>query len=235
MSALPIATPTKTPHTGDLSRRVSHRQAGLGLSTEELAERAGMNVGYLEYLKHSPAAEMSISATLRLANALDTTARALVGGEVDRPPGGGRAGLHPSLETLSQDECRAHLSAGGVGRIVFSTATGPVALPVNFVSPNADVIFRTVESVATAVELEETVSFEVDRIDDAMSEGWSVLATGNPYRVENPQERHELEILDVEPWAGGVRNVFMWIASETLSGRVIVQQADPESEQASGA
>jgi nitroimidazol reductase NimA-like FMN-containing flavoprotein (pyridoxamine 5'-phosphate oxidase superfamily) len=147
---------------------------------------------------------------------------------------GGERGLHPSLETLSQDECRAHLSAGGVGRIVFSTATGPVALPVNFVSPNADVIFRTVESVATAVELEETVSFEVDRIDDAMSEGWSVLATGNPYRVENPQERHELEILDVEPWAGGVRNVFMWIATETLSGRVIVQQADPEPEPSPG-
>jgi transcriptional regulator with XRE-family HTH domain len=207
------------PHPGDLGRRVASRQNALGLSTQDLAIRAGINLSYLEYLERSADPSLSGAALNRLADALDATAGALAGGDVDRPPGEGRAGL----EKLSKEDCKVHLAAGGVGRVVFSTERGPVALPVNFVSPDGDVLFRTDESMASAIELEETVGFEVDRIDGAMSAGWSVVATGTPYRVEDAHERQEIALLDIEPWAGGARDVFMWIATDELTGRVIVQ------------
>jgi nitroimidazol reductase NimA-like FMN-containing flavoprotein (pyridoxamine 5'-phosphate oxidase superfamily) len=217
------------PRSGDLARRVASRQNALGLSTQDLAIRAGMDIGYLTYLEQSADTSASGAALLRLAEALDTTTAALVGGDVDRPPGEGRAGPHPRLETLSKEDCEAHLAAGGVGRIVFSTEKGPVAFPVNFVSQEGDVLFRTDDSVATAIEKERIVSFEVDRIDEAMSEGWSVLATGAPSRVEDTKKHRELVALDIEPWAGGARNVFIRIATAELSGRVIVQRESETS------
>jgi len=223
MTSTPIV-----PNTGDFARRVASRQTALGLSTQELAIRAGMDPGYLEYLERS--ADTSTSgALLRLADALDTTTGALVGGEVDRPPGEGRAGSHPRLVTLSKEDCAAHLVAGGVGRIVFSTGKGPVALPVNFAFHNGDVLFRTADTVATSIEKEAIVSFEVDRIDETMSEGWSVLTTGTARRVADPKEGLKLAALDIEPWAGGTRNVLIRIVTKELSGREIVQRQSANS------
>jgi hypothetical protein len=112
---------------------------------------------------------------------------------------------------------------------VFSTERGPVALPVNFVSASGDVLFRTNDSVATAIEKEKIVSFEVDRIDEAMSEGWSVLATGTPCRIEDAKERQEFAGFDIEPWAGGTRDVLMRIVTDELSGRAIVQHTSETS------
>jgi nitroimidazol reductase NimA-like FMN-containing flavoprotein (pyridoxamine 5'-phosphate oxidase superfamily) len=182
-----------------------------------------MDIGYLNYLERSADTSLSGAALLHLADALGTTAAALVGGQVDRPSGEGRAGPHPKLEAMSREDCEAHLVAGGVGRVVFSTQRGPVALPVNFVSVNGHVIFRTDDSMASAIEFEETVGFEVDHIDEAMSGGWSVLATGTPYRVIDPKACQEIASLEIEPWAGGTRDVFIWIAIDELTGRAIVQ------------
>jgi transcriptional regulator with XRE-family HTH domain len=214
------------PYTGDFARRVNHRQSELGLSTEDLAELTGMDAGYLKYLKTSPSVSLPAGALVRLADSLGTTAIALAGGEVDRSPGSGRAGIHPVLEVLSPDQCEEHLQSGGVGRVVYSTARGPVALPVNFATRNGDVVFRTDESMAAGIETNETVGFEVDRIDDAMSAGWSVLVSGTPHRVEDPIGRRHLATLGIEPWAGGSRDVLMRITSCQISGRVIVQYED---------
>ena len=46
-------SPSRNP--GDVGRRVAHRRGELGLSTDEVAERAGMDRGFLEYLESQPA------------------------------------------------------------------------------------------------------------------------------------------------------------------------------------
>jgi hypothetical protein len=222
MTARPVS-----PSTGDFARRVDHRQSELGLSTEDLAKLTGMDVGYLENLKSSPSVSLPAGAVVRLADSLGTTATALAGGEIDRSPGSGRAGIHPVLEVLSPDLCQERLRSGGVGRVVYSTARGPVALPVNFAIRNGDVVFRTDESMASGVETNETVGFEVDRIDDAMSAGWSVLVSGTPHRIEDPIGRRQVATLGIEPWAGGSRDVLMGITICQISGRVIVQETPP--------
>ena len=214
--------------SGDLARRVAHRRQELGLSHQDVAQRAGMDPSYLEYLEQSPAVALPRGSLIRLAGALETTVDYLRGGEVDRPPGPGRAGPHPHLDILSKEECEAHLAGGGVGRFVFLAEQGPVALPVNFRLVDGDVVFRTRAEGVLAAAANTTVGFEADRIDEAMSEGWSVLITGRARLIDEPAELEKIIALgDIEPWPGGRREALIRIETATISGRRIRQGSRP--------
>jgi hypothetical protein len=211
-----------TPLAGDLARRVSHRRTELGLSTEELAHRAGVDAWFLAYFEQSADSTLTGGALLRIATALDTTPWALEGGLIDRAPGVGQAGAHPKLEELTEKECGEHLADGGIGRIVFSTESGPMALPVNFIYAGGAVVFRTSDAMALAIT--GLVAFEVDHIDEEMREGWSVLVRGQARHIEELTERSALAKLDLEPWAGGARLNLIAVTPVDVTGRVIVQR-----------
>jgi transcriptional regulator with XRE-family HTH domain len=209
---------------GDLARRVAHRRRELGLGREEVARRAGLDAGYFEYLEQGPAVAITRGSLLRLAGALETTVEYLRGGEVDRPPGPGRAGRQPRLDVLSREECEAHLAGGGIGRVVFVADHRPVALPVNFRYLAGDVVFRTRTEGVLAATAGTTVSFEVDRIDEAMSEGWSVLISGLARLVDDQCELERVAGLGIEPWPGGRREAVIRIETTGISGRRIRQE-----------
>jgi nitroimidazol reductase NimA-like FMN-containing flavoprotein (pyridoxamine 5'-phosphate oxidase superfamily) len=214
--------------SGDLAHRVAYRRHELGLTFEEVADRAGMDPGYLDYLEHSSDVAITRGTLSRLAAALETTVAYLRGGEIDRPPGPGRAGPHPHLDILSREECEAHLAGGGVGRFVFLAEQGPVALPVNFRVADGDIVFRTRSGGALAAAAGTTVSFEADHIDEAMSEGWSVLITGRARLIDEPAELEKvIDLGDLEPWPGGRREALMRIETATISGRRIRQGSVP--------
>ena len=213
---------TTSENPGDLARRVTLRRTELGLTIEELAQRSGVDPNYLAYFERNADARLSAGSLFLVALALETTPLALSGGEVDRPPGRGRAGRHPSLETLTREQCEAHLGAGGVGRLVFNGERGPVALPVNFESTGGDIIISTDVDKASLLETQPVVGFEVDRVDDALSEGWSVLVSGTARRVDDPDEVLRLSSLDLEAWAGGDRHALICITPTSVTGRVIV-------------
>jgi hypothetical protein len=214
----------------DLARRITHRRVELGISVEELAKRAGVDPVYLSYFERSPDARLSSGTLLLIALALDTTLVALSGGLTDRPRGHGQAGRHPVLEVLDDGQCMAHLAAGGVGRLIYSSDRGPVAVPVNFEYSEDQVIISTDAAKAAALEALGTVGFEIDRIDEAMSEGWSVLVTGPVRRVDDPDEIRQLSSLDLEAWAGGDRHQLIALRPDALSGRVIVHESPPEED-----
>ena len=174
---------------GDTGRRVAHRRRELGLSVADVAERAGMDPSYLEYVESQPA-QLTNSALVRLATVLETTPAALSGGGIDRPPGeSGRARRQSRLDTLTPEECRELLGHGGVGRIVFHNVRGPVALPVNYRMWNDDVVFRTAAlSSLRGARYAQRLSFEVDHIDGAMRQGWSVLVRGYAHEVRDAEE-----------------------------------------------
>jgi len=209
---------------GDLGRRVAHRRRELDLSREEVARRAGMAAGYLDYLEHSSPVAIPRGSLIRLADALETTVKALRGGRVDLPPGPGGAGPHPQLDALTREECEAHLAGGGVGRLVFLSGGVPVALPVNFRYLDGDIVFRTRAGGALAAAVGTIVSFEADRIDEAMSEGWSVLVSGQAHLVDDPDELEQIAALGIEPWPGGHRETIIRIETAELSGRSIHQR-----------
>ncbi|MGO8825117.1 MAG: helix-turn-helix domain-containing protein [Acidimicrobiales bacterium] len=218
------------PHASDLARRISMRREELGMSVQELSTRAGIDPGYLAYFESSPDANLSGGSLLLIALALDTTPFELLGGSADRPLGHARAMPHASLDELTPEQCRTHLSVGGVGRIVFSTERGPVALPVNFEFTEDQIVFSTDDAKASALGAGSTIGFEIDRIDEALSEGWSVLVTGSCRRIEDPEEVQRLSSLDLEAWAGGDRHALMAIAPVETTGRVIVHENPPDED-----
>ncbi|MEI5525480.1 DUF1918 domain-containing protein [Streptomyces brasiliscabiei] len=207
---------------GDIGRRVIAERQRQGLSREETARRARMAPGYLAYLEEYPAAP-SKAALISLADALGTTAGALRGGGVDLPPGRGQALPHPRLRDLGADECRGLLSTHGVGRVAVTAADGrPAVVPVNYEVVDDLVAFRTAPDSLLASAVGTEVAFEVDHVDEPLSQGWSVLAVGPASVVtEAGAVRRLTEQAHTTPWPGGARDMWMSIRTTSLTGRRI--------------
>ena len=129
------------------------------------------------------------------------------------------------LRTLSPAECFDLLEPGGIGRVGFVSAGGIMLLPVNFAVTRRTIVFRTAPDTLLALYADAKVSFEVDRLDEALREGWSVLVHGHAHKVTDEREMLRLEReTQLEPWAGGARDVYVRITPSQISGRRI--QAD---------
>ena len=207
----------------DLGRRVRFWRERAGRSREDLAARAGMSAGYLEYLESQPGGHPSSSAIARLAGALDTSVTELLGGNVDRAPGTGVVSARrPHLVDLGPEQSWARLGSAGVGRIVFDSDDGPVALPVNYAVANESILLRTAKDTAIArIPSDSKVSFEVDHIDDAMAAGWSVLVHATCEHLDAAQVAQIAEGVSPEPWAGGSREHWLRLRSRSIDGRSI--------------
>ncbi|MFI6654837.1 helix-turn-helix domain-containing protein [Streptomyces sp. NPDC050523] len=207
---------------GDLGRRLAARRKELGLTREETAAEARMAPGYLQYLEEYPGAAPGSGVLLRLAVVLETTVRDLTGGDTDLPQGLGRPARGAELVELSVPECRALLGTRGVGRIAVPTASGPVVVPVNYSLVDGAIVFRTEPGSTPAQASGCQVAFEVDRIDDAFSRGWSVLVRGHARTVTDPEEARTLaESARSAPWAGGQRDTWVRIDPTVITGRRI--------------
>jgi nitroimidazol reductase NimA-like FMN-containing flavoprotein (pyridoxamine 5'-phosphate oxidase superfamily) len=206
----------------DLGRRISEQRSRAGLSREEAAAQAGMAPEYLAYLETSPTPNPSQGALARLAAALGTTPDTLTGAGLTAPPGQHGAARHAALEVLTEAECRAYLRPGGVGRFLYSADRGPVAVPVNYALLEHDIVFRTDDRTAAAGAIgQRRVSFDVDHIDDALSEGWSVLVSGTATILTRPEDLEAAARLRIEPWAGGNRDTYIRLVPAEISGRRI--------------
>jgi nitroimidazol reductase NimA-like FMN-containing flavoprotein (pyridoxamine 5'-phosphate oxidase superfamily) len=178
-----------------------------------------MAPGYVEYLEHHTA-NITAEALVRLATGLETTGASLLGEGVDRAAGGNLYGRRPRLDRLTDSECRALITPGGVGRVVFSTDRGPEALPVNYSFVEDALVFRAAPDTPLAGIIGTDVGFEVDRLDDPLSEGWSVLVSGPASKITEPALIGQLADA-VRPWAGAGRDVFIRIEPRRITGRRI--------------
>ncbi|MFE6286068.1 pyridoxamine 5'-phosphate oxidase family protein [Streptomyces sp. NPDC057877] len=216
------AAPAGTHDPGDIGRRVAVQRRRRGLSLEETAHRARMSPGYLAYLEERPA-DPSTATLIRIADTLGTTVAALRGHGADVPPGQGQALRHPRLRDLSEEECRALLSTHGVGRIAVSAPDGrPAVVPVNYEVVEGEIVFRTAPDSVPAAAAGTEVAFEVDHVDEALSQGWSVLAVGPAAVVTDPEITRRLaQRAHTLPWAGGERDMWVAVRPESLTGRRI--------------
>ena len=209
------------PDPGDLSKRVARRRAELHLSKAQVAARAGMSLRYLEYVERYPARPGGI-ALRRLAAALQTTPGVLLGARAQVPPAYGRMDRPPVIDKLMPAECRRLIAAGGIGRIAFGTVSGPVVFPVNFAVVAGTIVIRTGEGTIIAGHAAEQVAFEVDHIDEALCQGWSVLVRGQAHRVAHPAElEHMRQDAAIWPWPGDDRDVYVRVIPDTITGRRI--------------
>ncbi|MBB1262117.1 pyridoxamine 5'-phosphate oxidase family protein [Streptomyces alkaliterrae] len=228
---VPVPTPTATVPVGvgpgDIGRRVAAERRRRRLTREETARRARVSPEYLRYIEEHPAAPTP-ATLIRLSDALGTTVAALRGGGADAPPAQGRALRHPRLRDLDPKECRALLAGHGVGRVAVTTPEGsPAVYPVNYDLLEDTIVFRTTPGSAPAKAVGTDVAFEVDHVDAALSQGWSVLAVGPAAAVTDPETVRDLSRrVHTTPWAGGERDLWVSIRPTRLTGRRITQADD---------
>ena len=158
----------------------------------------------------------------------DHTTGHVPGRPADPGPGPGGAPGRPVLEPLDEAECLQLISPGGLGRLVYSGRFDLTVLPVNYRVYEGGIVFRTAEHSPTDEDLrtgiagaEYRVAFEVDDVDAAVREGWSVLIQGSAHHVESEAELASVAGAGVEPWAGGDRQHFIRITPSRITGRRI--------------
>jgi hypothetical protein len=178
-----------------------------------------MSTRYVEFLENYPAVPPG-RILRQLAAALQTTPAALLGGGTDTPPGRWNVPIPGALQRLSPHECRQLIAGGGIGRIGLGTAGGMVIVPVNFVYDGHTIVLRTDTGSVIAAHSDGPVSFEVDRIDEALKTAWSVLIRGRAHRVvQRAVVAHLWRCADTQPWPAGERDVFIRITPQKISGR----------------
>jgi transcriptional regulator with XRE-family HTH domain len=206
----------------DLGRRVAARRRELGLTLEEAAQRAGMAPDYLARVESSSGVVVRNQAMGKLARALQTTQAALLGAGMARTSGHSGANAYAQLVPVDEETCWRFLTLSCVGRLAFVSERGPTVLPVNYRVHDHAVIFRTDTSSHFArLEGQAPIGFEVDRFDEAFSEGWSVFASGHVRRPADDSELSAIQSLGVEAWAGGNRNTYLMLEVDEVTGRQV--------------
>jgi hypothetical protein len=82
------------------------------------------------------------------------------------------------------------------------------------------IVIRTGDVTLIAAHAADTVAFEVDHLEEALGQGWSVLIRGPAHRVANPGELQHLRgQAAITPWAGGEREAYIRIYPVQISGR----------------
>jgi len=133
------------------------------------------------------------------------------------------------LEPLDEDACLELLRGHAVGRIVFVDGDQPKALPVNYVVEGRTVAFRTDPGTTLDATSLGRVALEIDGIDDAAREGWSVLVTGVGRDVTEAIDdwSEAVRAAHLTPWAAGERRRWVAIANPTITGRRIRHAPGP--------
>ncbi|WP_406047137.1 helix-turn-helix domain-containing protein [Kribbella sp. NBC_00889] len=203
---------------GDLGARVRHRRTALGLSTSEVAQRTGMSTRRIERIETRPVI-LTGGELVRLSRALDTTITELFAPLQHQWTRRTALTPEPVLEPMRRDECVKLIESGGVARIAYNRAGDLTVIPVNYCYVNDLIIFRTAADSAVAQFDLAPIAFELDRVDEGMHDGWSVLVNG----MVRPATNEEIEsaLNRVEPWAGGTRETYVAIEPHRISGRRI--------------
>jgi nitroimidazol reductase NimA-like FMN-containing flavoprotein (pyridoxamine 5'-phosphate oxidase superfamily) len=129
------------------------------------------------------------------------------------------------IEVLDEEQCLNLMSPGGIGRIAYTSRYGPTVLPVNYSLRNGAIVFRTAEDgpldddLRTGIADADThVAFEIDSIDPAARQGWSVLIQGPAHHLDDAERDAVLEA-GIESWAPGDRELFLRIVPSRITGR----------------
>jgi len=145
------------------------------------------------------------------------------------PPGSG-AGPRSVVERLDEAECMELLGAGRIGRLIYSSRYGPVALPSEYKIHEGSIVFRTYRTTFTEEDLrtgiayaEYKVAVEIDQSDPETRLGWVVLVQGAAHHIDTEAERAEIAHLGLESWVEGEPEHFIRVNLDQISGQRIRQ------------
>jgi uncharacterized protein len=126
-----------------------------------------------------------------------------------------------TLEEIGEDECLGLLAGSTVGRLAVVDDGAPVVFTVNYVLDGRTVGIRTDAGTKLDAATLGRVAFQVDAIDPASHQGWSVLVQGVGRDVTDGLDAWSERIrkVGIEPWASGDKQHWIAIAPTAITGR----------------
>jgi nitroimidazol reductase NimA-like FMN-containing flavoprotein (pyridoxamine 5'-phosphate oxidase superfamily) len=126
-----------------------------------------------------------------------------------------------ALTPISPTRCRELLRSQNIGRVAWQAADGLQILPVTYAVHDGTIIFRTSPYGVLSELIRPTdVALEIDELDQESRRGWSVVVQGRAQGVAEPAQLVRIwTVGGLVPWASGVRNVFIQIIPQRITGR----------------
>jgi nitroimidazol reductase NimA-like FMN-containing flavoprotein (pyridoxamine 5'-phosphate oxidase superfamily) len=125
------------------------------------------------------------------------------------------------LEELSLDACLALLRSARVGRVAVMHDESPIVVPVNYRLVEAaerNWIAVRARPGGVVESAPARVAFEIDGVDAANHQGWSVLVRGTLQHVD-PDAADFRERFDPQPWVTEDRDAWLVIEPFAITGR----------------
>lgn len=127
---------------------------------------------------------------------------------------------HSGLDMIPRRECLRLLASRSVGRLGFVVGDQPMVLPVNYAIHGDVVVFRTGEGSKLDAALAAKVAFEVDHVDVASGQAWSVVVQGVAEVTDRDDWFSESLRLEAAPtWLPGEAGHYVRIVPSLVSGR----------------
>lgn len=124
------------------------------------------------------------------------------------------------MTVLDTSTCLALLRSQQVGRLAVSIRDHPDIFPVNYVVDRGAVVFRTAEGTKLAASvLGRGVAFEVDGVDEATREAWSVVVKGRAVELQQLEELFDAADLPLYPWHAAPKHRYVRIEPVEITGR----------------
>ena len=134
------------------------------------------------------------------------------------------------VEHLDEPACMELLSTGRIGRLIYNSRYGPVALPSEYKIHEGSIVFRTYQVTFTEEDLrtgiayaEYKVAVEVDRADPEAREGWVVLVQGAAHHIDTEAERAAIADLGLTSWVEGEPEHFIRVIPSQITGQRLRQ------------
>jgi nitroimidazol reductase NimA-like FMN-containing flavoprotein (pyridoxamine 5'-phosphate oxidase superfamily) len=127
---------------------------------------------------------------------------------------------HLGITILSAEECLDLLGRETVGRLAVSIRDRPDIFPINYLLDRGGIVFRTAAGTKLAAAvLGRGVAFEIDGVDDAAGEAWSVIVKGHAVEISGMYELLDALKLPLFPWHAAPKHRFVRIEPIEISGR----------------
>jgi nitroimidazol reductase NimA-like FMN-containing flavoprotein (pyridoxamine 5'-phosphate oxidase superfamily) len=129
------------------------------------------------------------------------------------------------LVELTEAECFDLLRTTNIGRLAVLLGTTPDIFPVHYRVHGREILVRTeAGSKLAAATLMPEVAFEIDGVDEAGKEGWSVVFHGRGREPASLEESVQLDEIDLEPWVDAPKSRWLLIRPSRVTGRRIVRR-----------
>lgn len=134
--------------------------------------------------------------------------------------------LYP-VQNLSEDECWELLISSSFGRLAMSISNEPDIYPVNFVSADQRLVFRTAEGTKLLeLTVNNHVAFEIDGI--GRSEAWSVVVRGEARVLDKQTEIEAADQLPLRPLIPTLKYIYVEITPKKVTGRRFQLGPEPD-------